>query len=118
MPPPAWRTPRVRLRLAFPDTGAEIAILFCCTPERPGQTRVYKLVARNDVSGDPRRLKEFIAEEDQILQEDLTVLDRYDHETLPLDRTVEMHTRADRLSLAWRSLMADFVAAHATPVAG
>jgi vanillate O-demethylase monooxygenase subunit len=101
----------VSLRLVFPDTGTEIAILFCCTPERPGQTRVYKFLARNDLGGDPGRLKEFIAEEDQILQEDLAILERYDHEALPLDRTVELHTRADRLSLAWRSLMADYVAA-------
>jgi phenylpropionate dioxygenase-like ring-hydroxylating dioxygenase large terminal subunit len=101
----------VSLRLVFPDSGAVIAILFCCTPERPGQTRVYKLLARNDLGSDPGRLKEFIAEEDQILQEDLVILERFDHEALPLDRTVELHTRADRLSLAWRSLMADFVAA-------
>jgi phenylpropionate dioxygenase-like ring-hydroxylating dioxygenase large terminal subunit len=102
----------VSLRLEFPDTGAVIAILFCCTPERPGQTRIYKLLARNDLGSDPGRLKEFVAEEDQILQEDLAILERYDHDALPLDRTVELHTRADRLSLAWRALMADFVAAH------
>jgi vanillate O-demethylase monooxygenase subunit len=100
----------VRLRLEFPDSGAVIAILFCCTPERPGQSRVYKLLARNDLGDDPGRLKEFVAEEDRILQEDLAILERYDHEALPLERTAELHTRADRLSLAWRSLMADFVA--------
>jgi hypothetical protein len=27
-----------------------------------------------------------------------------------LDRTVELHTKADRLSLAWRAVMADLVA--------
>jgi phenylpropionate dioxygenase-like ring-hydroxylating dioxygenase large terminal subunit len=102
----------VNLRLTFPGSGTVIAILFCCTPERPGQTRVYKLLARNDLTADPGRLEEFIAEEDQILQEDLAILERYDHEALPLDRTVELHTRADRLSLSWRSLMADFVVAH------
>jgi phenylpropionate dioxygenase-like ring-hydroxylating dioxygenase large terminal subunit len=101
----------VYLRLDFPETGMTIGILFCCTPEGPGRTRVYKLVARDDLAGDPGRLKDFLAEEDHILVEDLRILERYDHETLPLDRTVEVHTRADRLSLAWRSLMADFTAA-------
>lgn len=105
----------VRLRLDFPDTGAVIAILFSCTPERPGQSRVYKLLARNDLGSDPTRLKEFIAEEDQILREDLAILERFDHEALPLDRTLELHTRADRLSLAWRSVLAEMVAAYDRP---
>jgi vanillate O-demethylase monooxygenase subunit len=100
----------VRLRLDFPDTGQAIAILFCCTPERAGATRVYKLLARNDLDGDPARLEAFRREEDQILREDLAILERYDHESVPLDRTVELHTRADRLSLAWRAVMADLLA--------
>ncbi len=101
----------IHLRLDFPETDVTIGILFCCTPERAGQTRVYKVVARNDLAGDHDRLTAFLAEEDQILVEDLRILERYDHEDLPLDRTVEVHTRADRLSLAWRSVMADFVRA-------
>lgn len=99
----------VRLRLEFPESGTVIAILFSCTPERAGRSRVYKLLARNDLDHDPDRLKAFIEEEDTILREDLSILERYDHECVPLDRTVEIHTRADRLSLAWRRLMADFV---------
>jgi hypothetical protein len=99
----------VYLRLDFPDTDATIAILFCCTPERTGWTRVYKLVARNDLAGDAHRLAGFVAEEDKILLEDLAILERYDDQTLPLERTVEVHTRADRLSLGWRSVMADLV---------
>ena len=103
----------MHLRLDFPRSGATIGILFCCTPERAGVTRVYKLVARNDLAGDTASLVAFVAEEDTILAEDLRILERYDHDTLPLDRTVEVHTRADRLSLGWRSLMADFVTAGA-----
>jgi hypothetical protein len=75
-------------------------------------------VARNDLGGDPARLAAFIAEEDQILVEDLRILERYDHEHVPLDRTVEVHTRADRLSLGWRNLMADFVTASAPLAVG
>jgi phenylpropionate dioxygenase-like ring-hydroxylating dioxygenase large terminal subunit len=105
----------VYLRLDFPRTGVTIGILFCCTPERHGATRVYKAVARNDLGGDPSRLLAFIAEENQILDEDLAILERYDHESVPLDRRVEVHTRADRLSLGWRALMADFVAGAPGP---
>lgn len=100
----------VKLRLDFPDSGMCIAILFCCTPERKGQTRVYKLLAHNGLVDDPAALAAFVAEEDQILQEDLAILRRYDHEEVFLDRTVELHTKADRLSLAWRAVMSDFVA--------
>jgi phenylpropionate dioxygenase-like ring-hydroxylating dioxygenase large terminal subunit len=107
----------IYLRLDFPETGVTIGILFCCTPERHGTTRVYKAVARNDLGGERARLDAFVAEEDQILVEDLRILEAYDHETLPLDRTVEVHTRADRLSLGWRALMADFVGAD-DPVGG
>ena len=109
----------VRLRLDFPRTGQVIAILFACTPERAGRTRIFKLLARNDLGGDAGRMAAFIEEEDRILAEDLRILEHYDHTGVPLDRTVEIHTRADRLSLAWRSVMADLVAgrALAEPVA-
>ncbi|MBO0729087.1 MAG: hypothetical protein J2P57_07495, partial [Acidimicrobiaceae bacterium] len=103
----------VRLRLEFPDTGMVIAILFTCTPETEDRTRVYKLLARNDLRGDPERLKAFVAEEDEILREDLAILERYDHSWVALDRTVELHTRADRLSLAWRTVMAELSAGRA-----
>jgi vanillate O-demethylase monooxygenase subunit len=99
----------VKLRLDFPDTGLCIAILFCCTPEKRGQTRVYKALAHNGLGNNPGALERFVAEEDQILREDLFILERYDHEEVFLDRTVERHTRADRLSLAWRAVMAELL---------
>lgn len=108
----------VRLRLDFPGTGMSIAILFCCTPERRGQTRVYKLLAHNALADDTEALARFVADEDRILREDLAILERYDHEEVHLDRTVELHTRADRLSLAWRAVMADLVAGRAPEPVG
>jgi vanillate O-demethylase monooxygenase subunit len=97
----------VFLRLQFPVTGATIAILFACTPETAEVTRVYKLLARDDLGGDEGRLEAFVADEDTILAEDLAILERYRHRYVPLDRRAEIHTRADRLSLAWRSLLAE-----------
>jgi phenylpropionate dioxygenase-like ring-hydroxylating dioxygenase large terminal subunit len=98
----------VVLRLEFPVTGATIGILFCCTPERDGVTRVYKLLARDDLAGEADRVAAFVADEDRILAEDLAILTRYRHAEVPLDLRSEVHTRADRLSIAWRQL---FVAA-------
>ena len=96
----------VHLRLEFPVTGATIAILFACQPETAARTRVYKLLAFDDLDGDAERITARIADEDLILTEDLAILARYHRMAIDLDRTAEIHTRADRLSLAWRAAMA------------
>ena len=100
----------VLLRLKFPVTGSTIAILFSCTPETATTSRVYKMMARDDTAGDAARLAAFVADEERILDEDLFVLERYPHTALHLDLHEELHVRADRLSVAYRRLLADFVA--------
>ena len=104
----------VYLRLGFPVTGATFSILFCCQPETATRTRIYKLMARDDLGGDRDRIEATIADELRILEEDLAILERYAHMELHLDRT-ECHTRGDRLSVAWRRLLADLVAETSTP---
>jgi vanillate O-demethylase monooxygenase subunit len=103
----------VYLRLYFPVTGATIAILFCCTPETADRTRIYKLVARDDTSGDEQRIAQTIVDEDLILAEDLAVLERYTAMVTHLDQRVEVHTKGDRLSLAWRRMLAQWAALYA-----
>jgi len=103
----------VYLRLFFPVTGATLSILFCCTPETADVTRVYKIVARDDLDGDPVRIAQTVVDEDLILVEDLAVLERYTHMELHLDPRVEVHTKGDRLSLAWRRLLAEWARATA-----
>lgn len=92
------------VRLELP--GVSIGILLACQPEDQAATRVFKLITRDDIGGDAGRLETFIKEEDQILAEDLAILERYPSGTLPLDPRAEVHSRADRLSVAWRRLMA------------
>ena len=96
------------VRLELP--GVTIGILLACQPESDLATRVFKLITRGDVGGDAGRLETFVKEEDQILAEDLAILERYQSGLLPLDLRAEAHTRADRLSVAWRRLMADATA--------
>ncbi len=100
----------VYLRLYFPVTKATLAILFCCTPETAEQTRIYKLVARNDTDGDSYRIAQTIIDEDLILDEDLSILERYTGMETHLDQRVEVHTKGDRLSLAWRRLLNQWAA--------
>ncbi|HEY8524031.1 MAG TPA: aromatic ring-hydroxylating dioxygenase subunit alpha [Acidimicrobiales bacterium] len=100
----------VRLTLDFPLTGERLAILFACQPETAESTRVYKLMARSGYDGDGARLAELIRYEDLVLDEDLAILEAYRHRTLAIDTRAEVHTRADRLSVAYRRLLADLVA--------
>ncbi len=108
----------VYLRLYFPVTDATLAILFCCQPETAASTRIYKLIARNDYGGDEARITQCVADEDQILVEDLALLARYARMELHLDPRVEVHTKADRLSVAWRRVLGDLVGIDAAQAAG
>ena len=97
------------LRLRFPITGRTIAILFSCLPATDTETVVFKMMARDDFGGDTDLLAEAIRFEDVVLDEDLAVLEAYDHRELPLDLTTEVHVRTDRLSTAYRRILADLV---------
>jgi phenylpropionate dioxygenase-like ring-hydroxylating dioxygenase large terminal subunit len=97
----------VSLRLSLPH--ATIGIMLACLPETATSTRVFKLICRDDLGGDAGRIEEFVKEEDQILAEDLTILEHYPSGELPLDLRVELHTRSDALSIAWRRLMGEVV---------
>jgi hypothetical protein len=53
------------------------------------------------------RIAELVAYEDLVLDEDLAILERYRDHSLALDLKVEVHSRADRLSVAYRRVLAD-----------
>jgi len=92
------------VRLQFPLTGATLAILFALQPEGDGRTRVFKLVARDDFGGDAGRMDACVKYEDQILDEDLDLLERYYRFEFHTDLRVELHTKADKLSVAYHQL--------------
>jgi phenylpropionate dioxygenase-like ring-hydroxylating dioxygenase large terminal subunit len=90
------------IRLDHPLTGMRIAILFALQPERDGSTRIYKQMARNDFAGDEKLIHE------SILYEDLV--------GVHLDLREEVHVRTDRLSVAYRRMLASFVGEPAATV--
>ena len=102
------------LELRFPLTEGVFGIVYALQPESATSTRVYKIMARNDV--DAAGMERSLKDEDVILQEDLEILERFDRMTLELDLTVEVHTKADRLSVAWRRMMAALAAGSAEPL--
>lgn len=97
------------IRLGFPLTGKTIAILFSCLPEDDETTTVFKMMARDDLDGDPERLAAMIEFEDLVLDEDLAVLEAFASHDLPIDLQSEVHTRVDRLSVAYRRILANLL---------
>jgi phenylpropionate dioxygenase-like ring-hydroxylating dioxygenase large terminal subunit len=93
------------LELRFPATGGVFGIVYACQPETATSTRVFKVIARNDV--DAAGMARCVRDEEEDLREDLAILERFTSTSLPTDLTIEVHTRADRLSVAWRRLMSD-----------
>jgi phenylpropionate dioxygenase-like ring-hydroxylating dioxygenase large terminal subunit len=93
------------LELRFELTGGTFRILYAVTPERADSTRIYKLIARDDLSHDPGRIEQVTKDEDKILGEDLAVLERFDDHALDVSSRYEISTRSDRLSVAWRRLL-------------
>jgi phenylpropionate dioxygenase-like ring-hydroxylating dioxygenase large terminal subunit len=96
----------VYLTLDFPMTGSRLAILFVCQPETRQSTRIYKLMARRDTAG-PAGLDELVRYEELVLDEDLAILERYPSMRLAATLDAELHTRADRLSVAYRRVLGE-----------
>jgi nitrite reductase/ring-hydroxylating ferredoxin subunit len=98
----------VHLRRELPD--ATIGILITAQPEDEDTTRVFKLVTRDGLAGDPALVEDFAAGEDVALAENLALLERY-AAPLSLDEEAISPGPAGRdpgsqLNLAWRRLMA------------
>jgi phenylpropionate dioxygenase-like ring-hydroxylating dioxygenase large terminal subunit len=100
----------VLLRMEFPGD-AVFTILASVQPEHDGSTRLYRWWARNDIVGDEERWQACIAVEDEVQREDLRALGAYRDHRLPLDLRREVHVADDRMSLAYRRLLAELVGA-------
>lgn len=99
----------LELDIEFLDAGGVNVIGFFLTPEDDETVRVYSSLWRNDLDGSTERMKEAIDFEVAIIEEDLDLQSRYEQLSMPLDPTVEVHTRADRTTIELRRILADFV---------
>lgn len=99
----------LRLRIDFVEAGGANVIGFFLQPESESSCRIYTSLWRNDLGGDPARMAAAIEFELAVLEEDLVVQQAYDELVLPLDPTMERHTRADRTTLELRRVLADLV---------
>jgi phenylpropionate dioxygenase-like ring-hydroxylating dioxygenase large terminal subunit len=103
------------LRLDFLDSGGTNVIGFFLQPETEETSRIFSTVWRDDMEGDPGRMAGAVDFEVKVVEEDLAVQEAYDVRALPLDPTVEVHTRADRSTLELRRMLGDLVAAASEP---
>ena len=99
----------ILLRMMFPRDGSVFTILTSLQPERDGSTRMYRWWARNDIVGDEARWAACIAVEEEVQQEDVRMLNAYRDHRLPLDLRREVHVGDDRMSVAYRRLLAELV---------
>lgn len=95
------------LRMEFPLTDSVFSIVITAQPEHAGSTRIYRLWARNDIVGDEERWQEHLRVERAVMAEDLTTFASYRDDRLPLDLRREVHVGADKLSVAYRRVLAE-----------
>ena len=100
------------LRLDYLDAEGTNLIVFAVQPEDEHTSRVYTVLLRNDVPSDA--MAEALAFEQCVLDEDLAIQRRLGA-SLPLDLTVEVHTKADRLTIELRRRLANFLATAGSP---
>ena len=111
-----YRAPfQLRLRLDFPESGAATTILYLLQPEDADSTRIYARVLLSSGPGGPLPAPATVAAavslEHRVLEEDRE-LQRLSATTgLPLDLRDELHVGSDRLGIALRRALCDFVAA-------
>ena len=101
----------IRLRIEYMAEDVVLTILFFHQPVDATTTRLYCYDLRNDIADgrttadDARDFQLAVAAEDRAL------LERMRDKSIPLDPQREVHTRADRITLEMRRVMADFVTA-------
>jgi vanillate O-demethylase monooxygenase subunit len=100
----------LQLRIDFVEAGGTNVIGFFLQPETDDRCRIYTTLWRNDLGGDPEAMAAAIKFEVEVLDEDLRIQEAFDELVLPLDPTLEIHTRSDRSTLELRRLLADIVA--------
>jgi phenylpropionate dioxygenase-like ring-hydroxylating dioxygenase large terminal subunit len=99
----------VLLRMEFPATDSTFTVLMAAQPENGNSTRLFRWFCRDDIVGDEERWAACLEIEAAVLAEDISALGLFRDHRVPLDLTTEVHVKSDKLSLAYRRLLAEFV---------
>jgi vanillate O-demethylase monooxygenase subunit len=99
----------LELALDFLDSGGTNVIGFFLVPVDDETVRIYSSIWRDDLEGSSERLREAIAFEVAVVNEDLALQSRYYDLALPLDITSEVHVKADKTTVELRRILRDLI---------
>lgn len=98
------------LTIDFLDSGGRNVIGFFLCPTNRDKARVLSKLWRNDLT-EESFMKEAVAFEEKIIEEDLLVQRSYRELALPLNPSAELHTTADRVTTTFRRVLKEFLEA-------
>jgi len=101
----------LELAIEFLDAGGTNVIGFFLTPVDDETVRIYSSLWRDDLDGSEERMRDAVDFEIAVVQEDLNLQSRFPTLELPLDMTVEVHTRADKTTVELRRILSDLLLA-------
>lgn len=99
----------MELEITYLDAGGTNVIGFFIAPADADTVRVYSTLWRNDLGGSLEAMEQAVAFEVAVLDEDLAVQCSYRERSLPLDLTMELHTKADRTTVELRRILRDLI---------
>ncbi len=105
----------VYLRLTYPDEKAVLTISFCHQPVDAVTTRLFCTDYRNDIDDEPAAIAAAVAFQEAVAAEDRALLERMRRKAVPLEPTVEFHSKADRITLEMRRVLRELVDLSASP---
>lgn len=103
----------IRLRIDYPAEDVVLTILFFHQPVDATTTKLYCFDLRNDIADGRTTVADTVAFQMFVAGEDKRLLERMTIKSTPLDVQAEVHTRADRITLEMRRVLADLVTAVA-----
>ena len=104
----------VYLRLSYPEEATVMTITFFHQPVNATTTRVYCTDYRNDIDDDPEQIAGVTAFQAAVAMEDKALLETLRRKAVPLDPTIEFHSKADRITLEMRRVLRELVDAAVT----
>jgi vanillate O-demethylase monooxygenase subunit len=107
-----YRAPfSVSLRMDMLDAGNTDVVAMFVQPVDDDSCALHLFILRNGDRTGPEEMDAFVKYELAITDEDLVIQERYRDRSIPIDLTTEVHTKADRMTVELRRILADLVAA-------
>jgi phenylpropionate dioxygenase-like ring-hydroxylating dioxygenase large terminal subunit len=101
----------IRLRIEYYADDVVLTILFFHQPVDATTTKLYCFDLRNDIADGRSTVEDTVRFQMAVSAEDQALLERLPIKATPLDLQAEVHTRADRITVEMRRVLADLVAA-------